>query len=567
MRKEVGKVQKEITALKKAKKDAAELIAKKKAMETEIPKFVERKAELQQERDKLLNLLGNEVDPDVPVSQDEANNAVIRTWGDDACKVCSRCFHPGPKCALHHRSHQCDGDLAPQKGKETDFTSHNELLWKIGGYEPERGADCAGHRGYYLTGPGQMLNFALISYGLDFLRKRTYTSVQEVMGSVAQLEDYDEQLYKLEEDKYLIATAEQPMCAYYMNSVMEPQQLPVRFAAVSPCFRKEAGSHGKDNWGIFRVHQFEKVEQFCITAPGESVPMQEEMIKAAEEFYQSLKLPYQVVTIVSGELNNAATKKYDLEAWFPGYQAYRELVSCSNCTDYQSRAMNIAYGSEKLPSGERQFVHMLNSTLCATTRALCCVLENYAEADGVRVPDVLVPYMGGQTFIPFVRKYKPPKELTGGKGGKAGKSAKGGAGGGGKGGKAAKPAADKPAAAKPAAEKPAAAKPAESKPTGAKQHAIKHKQPKGEKKETERAKPEKRKESSKDITPVAPKPQVKAVVSPAAPAGKLLELRTPAGFADADERLKLNSYFVGYSPSVEDEAIYNTVVKHFGDSG
>jgi seryl-tRNA synthetase len=151
----------------------------------------------------------------------------------------------------------------------------------------------------------------------------------------------------------------------------------VRYAGYSTCFRKEAGAHGKDTWGIFRVHQFEKVEQFVITEPEKSWEQFDEMIKFSEEFYQSLGLPYQIVSIVSGALNNAAAKKYDLEAWFPYQGEYKELVSCSNCTDYQSRRLEIRCGVKKMGDREKKYVHCLNATLCASERALCCILENY----------------------------------------------------------------------------------------------------------------------------------------------------------------------------------------------
>lgn len=208
---------------------------------------------------------------------------------------------------------------------------------------------------------------------------------------------------------YLIATAEQPISTMHRHEWFEKQQLPIRYAGISPCFRKEAGAHGKDCWGIFRVHQFEKVEQFCITTPEESWAMHEEMIKASEEFYQTLNLPYRVINIVSGALNDAAAKKYDLEAWFPGYDAYRELVSCSNCTDYQSRSINIRLRTDKSKTDEKKFVHMLNGTLCATERTLCCILENYQTETGVIVPKPLRQYVGVD-FIPYIKERLPNNE-------------------------------------------------------------------------------------------------------------------------------------------------------------
>ncbi|CAK9164569.1 unnamed protein product [Ilex paraguariensis] len=252
------------------------------------------------------------------------------------------------------------------------------------------------------------------------------------------------------EDKYLIATAEQPLCAYHLDDWIHPSQLPLRlehflltivallgakgpsqitkewqlllsintaqyarYAGYSSCFRKEAGSHGRDTLGIFRVHQFEKVEQFCLTSPNgnDSWEMHEEMLKNSEEFYKMLKIPYQVVAIVSGALNDAAAKKYDLEGWFPSSSTYRELVSCSNCTDYQSRRLEIRYGQKKNNEQAKQYVHLLNSTLTATERTMCCILENYQKEDGVEVPEVLREYMGGETFLPFLQA--PTKEVKG----------------------------------------------------------------------------------------------------------------------------------------------------------
>jgi seryl-tRNA synthetase len=174
------------------------------------------------------------------------------------------------------------------------------------------------------------------------------------MAETCQLSDFDDQLYKVttgsknpDDEFYLIATSEQPISAMYRKEWLEPKDLPIKYSGLSTCFRKEAGASGKDVWGIFRIHQFEKVEQFIICAPEDSWRIHDEMINASEEFIQSLELPYRVVNIASGALNDAAAKKYDLEAWFPGYGEYRELVSCSNCTDYQSRALEIRFGTSK----------------------------------------------------------------------------------------------------------------------------------------------------------------------------------------------------------------------------
>lgn len=295
----------------------------------------------------------------------------------------------------------------------------------------------AGHRGYSLTGYGLFLNLALINYGLEFLWRKGYKPnmppffmLKEAMAKTAQLEQFDEELYKISEgegkekdDKYLIATSEQPISALHEGEWLQDKDLPIKYAGYSTCFRKEAGSHGKDAWGIFRVHQFEKIEQFCFTKPEDSWKTFDDMINTAEEFYKSLEIPYQVVAIVSGALNNAAAKKYDLEAWFPYQGEYKELVSCSNCTDYQARALEIRYGAKSQTDQKKKYVHALNSTLCATERALCCVLENYQTEDGLRVPEVLRKYIpGSPDFIPYTKEL--PKDSTSNKGKSKAASAK-----------------------------------------------------------------------------------------------------------------------------------------------
>ena len=247
--------------------------------------------------------------------------------------------------------------------------------------------------------------------------KRSYTPLQppffmkqSIMAETCQLSDFEESLYKVsghatDEPMFLVATSEQPISALYRGEWLDPAELPIRYGGVSSCFRKEAGAHGKDVWGIFRVHQFEKVEQFCLTTPENSWAMHTEMVKIAEEFYQGLELPYRVINIVSGALNDAAAKKYDLEAWFPGYEAYRELVSSSNCTDYQSRGLDVRLQLGKEKQGkDKVFVHMLNATLCATERTMCCILENNQTPEGVKVPKVLQPFMGGLEFLPYSAK-------------------------------------------------------------------------------------------------------------------------------------------------------------------
>ncbi len=380
-------LQKEVTVFYKAKTPelAKEKLEQISQLETQVENEKLKKTRLFKEVNDKLGKIGNIVAPDVVVSKDEdADNQVIKTWGS----------------------------IPDQINK----LNHHTLLWKIGGFEPERGTKISGHKGYFLTDVGVLLNQAVINYSINFLKNRQYKILQppyfmkkEVMAGVAQLEEFDESLYHVgggDTDAYLIATSEQPICAYHKDEWMKEEELPKMYGGLSTCFRKEAGAHGKDVWGIFRVHQFDKVEQFAICEDSieKSDELQKAMLDVAEQFYQSLGIPYRVVSIVSGALNNAAIRKYDLEGWFPGYSTYRELVSCSNCTDYQSRAMEIRCGFKKDTDETKRYVHMLNSTLCACTRVICCILELNQTETGIIVPEVLRNYMGGMEFIPFIRE-------------------------------------------------------------------------------------------------------------------------------------------------------------------
>ncbi|CAO1618982.1 unnamed protein product [Sympodiomycopsis kandeliae] len=394
--KDTNAVQKEITAKKKAKESADAELEKKKVLDKKVADH--RPVVLEKERlmREKAATIGNIVGPQVPISQTEDDNAVIRTWHPD-----------GPNGKVE---------------KKADILSHHEVMYRLGLFDSDRGVKVAGHRGFFLKGDGVDLNQALINYGLEFLRKKNYEKVmtpfmmkRQVMSKTAQLDQFDEELYKVsggDEDNYLIATSEQPISAMHSDEWFDKpsEQLPIRYAGYSTCFRKEAGSHGKDTWGIFRVHQFEKVEQFCITDPSSSWEELERMLSNSEEFYQSLGLPYQVVAIVSGALNNAAAMKYDLEAWFPFQGEFKELVSCSNCTDYQSRRLEVRCGMKKQGDTKKTYVHMLNGTLTATERALCCIVENWQTPEGLKIPPALQPYIFGREFIPW--KYELPKGTT-----------------------------------------------------------------------------------------------------------------------------------------------------------
>jgi len=344
-------------------------------------------------RDGTLREIGNWLHESVPVSNDEdADNRTERTFGD-----------------IESRKKY----------------SHVDLIHMIGGMDAERGTVTSGGRGYYLMGPAVCLQQALIQLAMQTLIKKDFVPLytpffmkKEVMQEVAQLSQFDEELYKVTgkgsenaddktiDEKYLIATSEQPIAAFHRDEWIDEKKLPIKYAGLSSCFRQEVGSHGRDTRGIFRVHQFEKVEQFVITSPHDNASWKEleEMIGNAEEFCKILGIPYRVVCICSGALNNAAAKKWDLEAWFPGSGAFRELVSCSNCLDYQARRLRVRYGQTKKMNQSTEYCHMLNGTMCAVTRVICVLLEINQTETGIKVPEILKQWMPKkyEEEIPFV---------------------------------------------------------------------------------------------------------------------------------------------------------------------
>lgn len=271
---------------------------------------------------------------------------------------------------------------------------HIELGKKLGIIDTESGIKITGNRGYFLTGKGVTLNMALIMYATNFLEQKGYTMMQtphtvseELMSKITQLSEYTETLYKLDQtDKYLIATSEQPLTAYFNKKQVAKSELPIRFGGISECYRKETGAHGKQTRGIFRVHQFQKVEQFCVTQASESTKEFNNLVDIIKEFYTSLGINYRLVSIVSSALNNAASIKYDLEAWFPGSKFFGELVSCTNCLDYFSQRLGTKI------AGTNEYVHMLNCTLMANTRVMCCLMETFQDDNGIVIPQVLTKY-------------------------------------------------------------------------------------------------------------------------------------------------------------------------------
>jgi seryl-tRNA synthetase len=276
-----------------------------------------------------------------------------------------------------------------------------EIASELGLIDFEHAAKVSGHGFYYLKGDLARLDFAIMTYTIDFLRDRDYTLVEPPLMmhrkpylGVTDLEFFGDQLYKIEnDDLYLIATSEHPMAAINMDEVILQKDLPIKYVGISPCFRKEVGTHGKYTKGLFRVHQFNKIEQFIFCLPEDSWKFHEELQKNSEDLYNSLGLHYRVVNVCTGDIGIIAAKKYDIEVWMAD-DSYREAGSNSNCTDYQARRLNIKY-REKEGQSPVGFVHTLNNTAIATSRTLIAILEQNQQKDGtVLIPDVLRQLMG-----------------------------------------------------------------------------------------------------------------------------------------------------------------------------
>lgn len=362
-----------IGEVKKAKGDASGLLSEAARIPLLLEAADTEQQQLLQERDYYLKRLPNILHETVPYGAGEEQNEVVSLVG----KKPSFSF--------------------PLK-------SHVDILDAFGYADFDRAAKIAGSRMYFLKGDLVLLDLALQRYALDFLLKKGFTLVQppfmmhrEQYEGVTDIGDFEHVMYKIQgEDLYLIATSEHPLVGQFHNEIFEQGQLPLKLCGISSCFRKEAGTHGKDQKGIFRVHQFTKVEQVVFCDPSESWKLQEELLENAKDFFESLGIHFRVVNICTGDIGTVAAKKYDVEAWFPVQNAYREVVSCSNCTDYQARRLGIRFRGKE----ENHPPHTLNSTCVATSRALVAILENYQQADGtVKIPDVLVSYMNGKKIL------------------------------------------------------------------------------------------------------------------------------------------------------------------------
>ena len=375
LRKRKNQIAITISEKKKAGQDISSILAEMKNISNELTKLDSEQEEIEKKYLKLASTIPNVVHESVPIGPDDSANKEIKKWGNI------------PKFDFKVKDH-------------IDISEDLDLV------DLERAAKVAGARFYYLKNDLVRLNQALIHFGLDFLAQKGYSLVQppyminrEAMEGAVIAEDFEEVIYKVEEeDLYMIGTSEHAMAAMHSKEIIEGKNIPLKYAGISPCFRKEAGAHGRDQKGIFRVHQFDKIEQFIFSKPEDSWKEHEKMLVVAEEFYQKLEIPYRVMLLSTGDIGKISAKTYDIEAWMAGQNAYREVVSCSNCLEYQARRLKIRFRDKT--NEDTQYVHTLNSTLIATTRVLVAIMENFQTKDGhIRIPQVLQSYMGNQKEI------------------------------------------------------------------------------------------------------------------------------------------------------------------------
>ena len=366
----------EIAKLKKAGKEADSEVERAQDIDEKITILEKQVIQQEQKTHDYLMQLPNLLDESVPLGKDSNDNVQVKTWGT------------APKFNF-------------------PIKNHIDLALDLDQIDMERAGKISGARFFYLKNQVAQLDMALMSFAIEELTKKGYTPIippylmkREAYEGVTALGDFADVLYKVEnEDLYLIATSEHPMAAMYMNEVLKEQDMPLKLAGISTCFRKEAGAHGKDTRGIFRTHQFNKIEQFIFCKPEESAKLLEELLQNAEDLLQKLELPYRVVNVCTGDIGTVAAKKYDIEAWMPAQEGYREVVSCSNCTDYQGRRLGIRY-REKEGAPPKGFVHTLNSTAIATGRTIVAIIENNQQENGtINIPTALRKYTGNREKI------------------------------------------------------------------------------------------------------------------------------------------------------------------------
>ena len=355
---------------KKAGNDASELLREMGEISKKLDDLESLRKTVDENYHNLSFSIPNLVHDSVPKGSDESFNKQVRTWGEI------------PKFDFEVKDHI---DL----GLELDIV------------DIERASKTAGARFYYLKDGLVKLGQALTAFALDFVSNKNYNLIQppyminrQSMEGAVIADDFEDVIYKVQdEDLFLIGTSEHAIASMYYDEILEGSKIPLRYASISPCFRREAGAHGKDQKGIFRVHQFEKIEQFIFCRPEESWEEHEKMIKNTEEFYQQLEIPYRLMLLSSGDMGKVSAKTYDIEAWMAGQNAYREIVSCSNCIDYQSRRLKIRFREKS--NEDTKYIHTLNSTLVAIERTMVAILENNQTKDGhVEIPKVLQKYFG-----------------------------------------------------------------------------------------------------------------------------------------------------------------------------
>ena len=377
-RKLISEIDEKRTELKSSskKKPSKDEIAKLRKLGDEIKKQEQKLEPIQNNLNDMLIQLPNFTHDSVPKGKDEKGNKVIKTEG---------------------------------KKREFDFKvkDHAELGADLDLIDTERGAKVSGSRFWYLKNDLVMLEFALIQYAMNFMRDKGFIPMlppmlvrERAMLGTGFFPAEKNEIYKVnadEDDLYLVGTAEVPLASYHSDETIDVSGEPLKYFGFSSCFRREAGTYGKDMKGIIRGHQFDKVEMFVFCNEDDSWDMHEEMLKIAEEFWQSLEIPYQVLNMCTGDIGAPNAKKYDIEGWFPGQEQYRELASCSNDTDFQARRLGIKY---KDPEGKSKYAHTLNNTVCALGRTMIAIMENHQQKDGsIEIPDVLSPYMNNQKKI------------------------------------------------------------------------------------------------------------------------------------------------------------------------
>ena len=374
LRKKKNEMSLKIAEAKKAGQNADKIIQEMQLVSRQLTELEETQNKTELEYSKLILTLPNIFDQTVPIGEDSSTNKEVKKWGNI------------PKF-------------------DFQVSDHIDITQKLNLVDLQRAAKTAGARFYYLRGDLVKLNQSLIQFALDFLDDKGFTLFQppyminkKSMEGAIIAEDFKDVIYKIDdEDLYLIGTAEHAMASMYADEILDGASFPMRCAAISPCFRKEAGAHGKDQKGIFRVHQFEKVEQFVFSRPEDSWEEHEKMITITEEFFQKLEIPYRVMLLSSGDMGKISAKTYDLETWMAGQNAYRETASCSNCLDYQSRRLKIRFRDKT--NEDTQYAHTLNSTLVATERTMVAIMENFQTKDGhINIPNSLQKYMGKKTI-------------------------------------------------------------------------------------------------------------------------------------------------------------------------